>query len=65
MMNMFYFDEPLEAVWRSQEYDIPIIITGFSKKDHDLFFSIKGSKTCIPIDQIEFNDKDIQEYFKK
>jgi len=53
------FSKPIEVVWQNEDHDLPVVLTGFMKHtNNEFFFSIEGSSTCIPFEQIDFGGRD-------
>lgn len=52
---MFRFVSPISGVWKSKDYDYPIIILGYAvdQRDGKKWYFIKGSKSFIIEDEVE------------
>jgi hypothetical protein len=55
---MVKFDKLIDAVWSSKDFDIPVKITGFAFRDDKFYFSIVGSNTYIPYEELKFKEGD-------
>lgn len=49
-------DFPRQAMWRNKDHDQPVTVTGSAgEKDGKAYFTIEGSSTGVPADELEFD----------